>query len=83
MNNALPGTIVEVASPDAYAGPQVEEVTYKPEGWMHWSIRGVYNMMYFTATSVSFATHGMAGSDKGDPQKYQAGYWKPPTVSNN
>ncbi|CUG90350.1 Hypothetical protein, putative [Bodo saltans] len=83
MSNSLPGATINVANIDPSAGPEEEKPVYKPEGWFHWSFRAMYNTLYFVATSVSYTAHGAVGHSKGDPKKYDAGYWSAPTVSNN
>lgn len=83
MSNNLPGATVNIAPVDPSAGPEEERPVYKPEGWFHWGFRMMYNSLFFVANSVSYTAHGAVGHSKGDPKKYDAGYWSAPTVSNN
>jgi hypothetical protein len=80
---SLPGATINVANVDPSAGPEEEKPVYKPEGWFHWGFRAMYNTFFFVATSVSYTAHSAVGHSKGDPRKYNAGYWNAPTVSND
>lgn len=88
-NVLIMSTGISIAHEDPCASPEEiaakEPPQYEPEGWVHWSARGVYNMLYFVAMNLSYVSRTVAGdtSRVKDARKHQSGYWSRPAVSNH